>query len=127
MAWNRKKLRFVFPRHRQMNLYRYGDFRSDSRKAKYNMTWSSWRAFELSLRDTQTREAVEFLHPKRKDCKIGSTLTECAASLTVKAYQDTETVLGIHDEKHNHPITFGTLEYQWENETMDRGHATTWR
>ena len=125
-------------------VFRYGDFKSDSQNAKYNMTWPSWPAFELFLHDTQTQNAVEFLkvqttsggewymsrilfycsrhgtggtksytrlHPNWKDRKIGSKLTKCSASLKVKTYHGTETVLGIYDDEHNHPTGKDNLRY----------------
>jgi len=51
------------------------------------------------------------LHPEWKDRKVGSKIIKCPASLTVKTYMNIETVLGIYDAEHNHPVGDENLRY----------------
>ena len=71
----------------------------------------SWLVFVCSRYGTGGAKEYVRLHPEWMDRKVGSKITKCPASLTVKTYMNTETILGIYDAHRNHPIGDDNLRY----------------
>ncbi|KAF8149018.1 hypothetical protein BJ912DRAFT_831475, partial [Pholiota molesta] len=68
---------------------------------------------------TGGQKAYDKLYLERQQ-KIGTKVTGCGCSLTVKKYHERDTVLGIYKDEHDHPIGNKNLRYtRLSNETRE--------